>query len=374
MQELGFDRGENEPSIFYHPTRDLVILLYVDDVFLDGYEDDIQWFLDQLRERFHCKDPEWLSVGSHLDYLGMEIILTNSHIYLSMEKYIDRTLTLLGFEGEKVHSTPIDKPIDNDSPPLEPSLRRLFMSAVGCLTWLVNTGRPDVAYAHSRVSQHMANPTISSFECVVHIYGYLKGSKAWCLGKCLDESIDLSLSSISNSSYDDELWDFYSDTDHAGNSEDQNKRKSQIGITGLIDRVPFLWGSRVSSIAFAHPLIGEAHADISSAASEIYGTANATYDILHSSYAAEEMGLVFDLPFTLKMDNTAAEIFCKNSAFKSRLKHIDARQEWVKTLRDRTIMTPVHVDTKENVADIFTKIFSRKEFERLRSKIMIFKD
>ena len=68
------------------------------------------------------------------------------------------------------------------------------------------------------------------------------------------------------------------------------------------------------------------------------------------------------------------EIFSKNSAFKSRLKHIDARQKLVKTLRDRTIMTPVHVDTKENVADIFTKIFSRKEFERLRSKFMIFKD
>ena len=46
----------------------------------------------------------------------------------------------------------------------------------------------------------------------------------------------------------------------------------------------------------------------------------------------------------------------------------------MKTLRDRTIMTPVHVDTKENVADIFTKIFSRKEFERLRAKIMILKE
>ncbi len=130
------------------------------------------------------------------------------------------------------------------------------------------------------------------------------------------------------------------------------------------------WGSKVSSVAFAHPLIGEAHTDTSSGAAEVYAAANATYEFLHLSYVSDEMGIDFPLPMKLQMDNTTAEAFAKDSAFKSKLKHIDARQEWVKTLRNRAILTPVHVDTKMNVADLFTKILSTGDFKRLRDMIM----
>ena len=70
------------------------------------------------------------------------------------------------------------------------------------------------------------------------------------------------------------------------------------------------------------------------------------------------------------MDNEAARIFAEDSCFKSNMKHIDCRQEWVKILRDRNICLPVHVDSKGNLADIFTKILGPQEFRRLRSYIM----
>ena len=45
-------------------------------------------------------------------------------------------------------------------------------------------------------------------------------------------------------------------------------------------------------------------------------------------------------------------------------------QEWVRILRDREILIPVHVDTKENWADIFTKILDTPTFVHIRSKLM----
>ena len=66
------------------------------------------------------------------------------------------------------------------------------------------------------------------------------------------------------------------------------------------------------------------------------------------------------------MDNSTAESFAKNNAKKTKLKHIDARQEWVKVLRDKSILVPVHVPTKLNLADVFTKILTVPEFIRLR--------
>ena len=85
------------------------------------------------------------------------------------------------------------------------------------------------------------------------------------------------------------------------------------------------------------------------------------------------MGIIFPFPFTLEMDNDAARIFCLGSAHKTKLKHngIDCRQEWVRTLRSRDIMTPVHVDSELDDADLFTKILARGPFEKARNRVMV---
>ena len=87
-------------------------------------------------------------------------------------------------------------------------------------------------------------------------------------------------------------------------------------------------------------------------------------------YVVEEMGLPFPTPFVLEMDNAAAKIFCEGNAKRTKLKHIDTRQEWVLTLRDRGIMIPSYVDTDLNLADIFTKILPGPRFEQLRAMCM----
>ena len=79
-----------------------------------------------------------------------------------------------------------------------------------------------------------------------------------------------------------------------------------------------------------------------------------------------------DRPFILEVDNQAAIIFTKGNAQKAKLKHIDCRQEWVKTIRDKGILYATHVSMKDNLADIFSKILDYKTytFEGLRSIIL----
>ena len=164
---------------------------------------------------------------------------------------------------------------------------------------------------------------------------------------------------------------YFSDSDFAGNSETQNARRSQNGYVALLNGAPVLWASKVSSVAFAHPKIGEAHADVSSAAAEIYAAANATYEFLHISYIAEEAGIDILLPIILQVDNAACEAFINHTAFRTKLKHIDCRQEWVRMIRDKSILKPVHVESALNLADLFTKILDRATFERLRDRMMV---
>ena len=76
--------------------RDLVILVYVDDILADGKEEDIKWFFDKLGERFDCKDDEWLTPETPIDFLGMDITMDDDNVYMSMETYIEKMLNIMG--------------------------------------------------------------------------------------------------------------------------------------------------------------------------------------------------------------------------------------------------------------------------------------
>ena len=80
------------------------------------------------------------------------------------------------------------------------------------------------------------------------------------------------------------------------------------------------------ALFFAHPDMEEPHADIASGAAEIYTAANATYSIAALSYSTDEMGTSFPQPIELQMDNSTAEVFVNDTAYKTKLKHIDVRQ------------------------------------------------
>ena len=196
------------------------------------------------------------------------------------------------------------------------------------------------------MGQHSANPTVSALAAAKKVFSYLLGTKDYCIRSPL-YFIDRDVTSITTSEFNmGNCWRFYCDSDHAGNSEIQNRRRSQNGLLVTYNGAPVMWQSKASSVTFASPRIGEAHADIMSSGSvEVYAAGNATLDIMALSYVVEEMGMDFPYPFVLEMDNDAAKVFAQASAQRTKLKHIDCRQEWVKTLRDRDICTPVHVPT-----------------------------
>jgi len=369
IESIGFHRGQNEPAAFWHHTRDIVLLTFVDDLLIDGYQADIDWFLRKINGRFECKDEEYLRPGQDLDYLGMEVSIHHGNIHLSMKKYIENACDILNIKPSVRIQRPIQQPIDTESRPLTYPEHKHFLTAVGMLGWLFNTVRMDVSYAYSRIAQHSAKPTESALKAVHDVFRYLQNTSH--LSICINSrQEDRDTASIHNRTSPTDEWIFYSDTDHAGNREKQNKRRSQNGLIGTLNSAPVLWYSKASSVAFASPDIGEAHADMSSASVESYGAGNATMEILGFSYVSEEMGMVIPKPYILKMDNAAAIIFTQGSAQKTKMKHIDCRQEWVKTLRDKKIVQAEHVPTKENIADLMTKILDIKTFTYLRDKCM----
>ena len=373
VQQQGFERGENDQCVFNHRLKDIVNLLFVDDNLADGEQEDLERFAAEMEKEFECKQNEMLTSESDLDYLGMTISIDHEKIYISMQSYIESVIQDIADKlnvSTRHVDTPIDSPIET-SDRLSTNEHRMFMTAVGAVGRLANTARPDVAYAYSRVSQHMATPNASALSCTKRILQYLLSSKELTIAADLHQpDVDPPINAQDMTKAVNEAWRFYTDSDHAGNSEEQNKRKSQYGFLATECKGQLAWYSKVSSIAFADEDIQENHADVSSGVAEVYGAGNAANELLYLSYAADEMGLIMPKPMVLEMDNTTAESFTKNSCWKSKLKHIDCRQQWVKVLREKNIICPKHVDTKANLADLFTQILPPKTFLCLRDQVM----
>ena len=267
-------------------------------------------------------------------------------------------------------ATPIAAPIDTDSEPLDPLGKKRFLTGCGMLGWLAQTVRCDVAYTYSRIAQHSAKPTKAAMQAVVRAFKYLYQTRTMALSAPYTAP-DRNVANSTSTQEHEYPWRFFSDSDHAGNAEVQNRRRSQNGGMITLNGAPVLWMSKASSVAFACEAIGEAHADTSSASVEIYAAGNMTAEILAYSYVVDEMGLVMTKPYVLEIDNDAARIWIRGTAGKSKLKHIDCRQEWCLTLRSRDIIEPVHVDSESNLADICTKIHPPQVFVQLRDMMMV---
>ena len=374
----GLVRGMNEPSAYYHPGRDLLMVLYTDDQLLDGYREDIEWYYSLLRARFKIKEPKWLSPDNPIDHLGVGIFMDESHTYMTMQNYIRSMNIVLQRDPSKClhRKSPIPHKHEIvDMTPLSHTKEAFFVRALGMCSWISATVRLDGRYAQSRISQYASAPCVGAYNSLIHLLDYYTETSHLCIRQ--------SRSAVSD-------WSFYSDSDMAGNPETVCKRRSQLGYIGLVGEAPIVWSSKCTTVQFAahnvpagfawgrpvaaHPDIADNHADVSSAAAEIYAMGTATMDILALSYVCSEAGILFPRTFVLQVDNAAAQAFASQTTYsgKSRLRHVDARQEWVQVLRDSNLVKAIHVDTTANLSDLFTKALDLATFIRFRKQLMHF--
>jgi len=79
---LGFVRGSNDRSVYYHPVRKFAVLVYVDDIGVLALREDCKWFFSALAKRFKVKEPVYAEDGAPpLDYLGLSVAARGSYLY-----------------------------------------------------------------------------------------------------------------------------------------------------------------------------------------------------------------------------------------------------------------------------------------------------
>lgn len=342
VRSLGFVPSDADPCIFVKRHSDdemSIIAVYVDDlIIMTTTVEEMQRIKASLSKNFKMKD-----LGSLHYCLGISVEQHEDGIKLSQKQYIEKLLERYGLQDANPVSTPMDlnvKLVANDgSNPVEVAK---YQSVVGSLLYAAVATRPDISQAVGVLSRFNSAPTQTHLTAAKRVLRYLKGTV----------NLGLQYKEGENSEVTG-----YSDADWA---REMDNRRSTTGNVFIMSGGPISWLSQRQSIVALSTAEAE-YVALSSACQEAVWLQRLLTDI-HGDVGK---------PITIKEDNQGAIAIAKNPVGHKRTKHIDIRYHFVREQVQKGVIEIEYLNTKEMLADLFTKPLARGQFEYLRSMIGI---
>jgi hypothetical protein len=267
-------------------------------------------------------------------FLGIEFSLSQdgSSIKMFQSHYTKKILTKFGMADSRSRTTPCEaKPdiVNGDPRPLEAKYREV----VGSLIYLMTCTRPDISWTVTRLSQKLENPGPAEWIMVKHVLRYLKGSINTGL------HYHKSRNGLSLVGYSDSDW---------ASSED---RRSTTGYYFALNPAgpPVSWKSR------KQPTVA-----LSSCEAEYMAFTECVQEACFLSMLLTEL-IEVPSPIPIYGDNQGAISLIKNPIVSNRSKHIDIKHHFLREKFTSNFITVTHVNTDENVADVFTKPVTRNK-------------
>jgi hypothetical protein len=337
LMSLGFNKSAADPNLYYHIDGNecMILVLYVDDLFLTGLERLIVECKQALTAKFEMKDL----VLMHY-FLGLEVWQRTDEIFLSQGKHTMEILKKFSMTECKSMPTPmvmdLKKMSDTDSGDVDP---HLYRQLIGSLMYLVNT-RPDIFYAVNVLSQFMSQPKHTHWIAAKHVLRYLQGTIGY--GLRYASNVDLSLQG-------------YTDADWAGSVVD---KKSTSGCCFTLGSAMVSWCSR-KQISVALSTTEAEYIALSVAVREAVWLHKILTDLFD-----HEMDLT-----TIHCDNQSCVNLSKNPVFHDRSKHIEIKYHYIRDMVQRKTVHVQYLSTHEQIADIFTKPLAKTKFEYFHERL-----
>ena len=339
---MGFKRLESDRSIYIFVRGEvrIIVPIFIDDItFASSNPAAIDSAIKELASHFKLRD-----LGPTSFLLGIEIIRNpdTQQISLSQRQYIINALERYNMSDCNPIGTPMDpgahlsSSMSPQSPEEQKAMEDIpYLSAVGTLQYLATSTRPDISYAVGVLARFNKNPGIEHWKAVKHLFQYLKGS------------LDYKL--VYGPSDSRQLFTTYTDSDHGGNPDNG---RSTGGYAIIIGGGAVSWSSRLQSVV-----------SLSTTEAEYIAAVEAGKEIIWMQNLLTEFGFDFTSPSPLLIDNNSAVSVAKNPEHHGRMKHLDLRFHWLRDTVEAGHISPIHIPTTEQAADIFTKPLNRHKID-----------
>jgi hypothetical protein len=180
LKSLGFSRSIADPNLYIKIVQNhpVILVLYVDDLFLTGEEPLIAQSKRELSTEFEMKD-----LGLMHYFLGLEVWQKPGEIFLSQSKYVVCVLRRFGMLDGESMSTPMIsnlRKLHDQATGLDPEDPIVYRQIFGYLMYLVHT-RPDICYVVNALSLFMCEPKHIHMIAIKHVLRDVRGTIAYGL-------------------------------------------------------------------------------------------------------------------------------------------------------------------------------------------------
>jgi hypothetical protein len=293
--------------------------------------------MSKLDSEFAMKDLGPLSY-----FLGISVTRHSGGLFLSQKKYAKEIIERAGMSSSNPSPTPVDTKaklsISSGNPYHDPTEYR---SLAGALQYLTFT-RPDISYAVQQICLFMHDPRTQHMSALKRIIRYIKGT--------IEFGLHLYLSSVHKLiSYTDADWGGCPDT-----------RRSTSGYC------VYLGDNLISWSAKRQPTLSR-----SSAEAEYRGVANVVSESCWIRNLLLELHCPIPKATLVYCDNVSAVYLSGNPVQHQRTKHIEMDIHFVREKVARGQVRVLHVPSRYQIVDIFTKGLPLQLFDDFRNSLNI---
>ncbi|GJU76430.1 ribonuclease H-like domain-containing protein [Tanacetum coccineum] len=335
----GFYHSRCDSSLFIYRQRSQVayLLLYVDDIILTASCTTLlQQLIDSLHREFDMTD-----LGALNYFLGISVVRHSTGLFLSQRKY---ALQLLE-RAHMVNCNPSRTPVDTESKLVQNGVLvqdpTMYQSLAGGLQYLTFT-RPDLSYAVQQICLYMHDPREPHLVALKRILRYVHGTLD--LGLHLYASFTTSMVG-------------YTDADWAGCP---STCRSTSGYCIFLGDSLLSWFTKRQH-TFSH----------SSVEAEYWGVANVVTETAWLRNLLRELHSPLSTATLVYCDNVVAVYMSVNPVQHQRTKHIKIDIHFVRDMVTASQVRVLHVPSRYQYADIFTKGLPSALFEEFRSSLSV---
>lgn len=339
----GWRLSAYDPCVFIADKTGLILEVHVDDVNIMGLNvEAIREFKTRLSRTFPMTDE-----GECSWYLGMHVEQKPGEIRLHQKRYIDQIVDRYGLRQATAAHTPLEKNLKlckQISTIAHPKRRLEYQSKVGSLNFAANQTRPDISFATGYVARYASNPDQTHMDAVNRIFAYLKNDAKRAITYSKKHGFELK---------------GFVDSDFAGC---EDSRRSTSGWVFTLAGGPVSWSSQRQKTVATSTMDAEYIAG-AEAAKEAVWIRSFINDLRIPGVHVDAVPLY--------IDNNSALKLTRNPEFHSRSKHIDVKHHFIREKVEEGVINSRRIDTKDNLADIFTKALSRPLHESVVSQLSL---
>ncbi|KAM2738979.1 hypothetical protein EV2_033140 [Malus domestica] len=281
-----------------------------------------------LNSSFDMKD-----LGQADVILGIQIKRNSKGYVLTQSHYAETILRRFGQFDCKLATTPFDAGCKLEKNKGDAISQLEYSQVIGSLMYLMNSTRPDLAYAVSRLSRYTSNLAQEHWDALVRVLRYLKNT--------LDYGLHYTKYPPVVEGFSDANW-----------SSDTTESKSISGYVFTLGSAAISWkSSKQKCIA--------------------QSTMESEFIALDLAGEEAEWLKIFleDIPMWPKpvtaicihCDSMAAQPRVKSHVYNGKSRHIRRPHNTLKKLLSNGIISIDYVKSKENIADPFTKGLPREQ-------------